>query len=149
MTNCQDQAVTPPPDLIYVASRATKERAAMWKAYRQSGHLIISTWIDEVEVGATNFMLLWDRVEREIARCDRLVFYAEPDDFPFKGALVEVGMALAYQKPVVCVLPGVKVSGRTHRPVGSWIEHRRVWRVPDLPAAMTWTRPFQTDLGRC
>lgn len=121
---------------FYVASRAIPERADMWKAHRASGRHIVSTWIDEVEEGATkSFEELWSRIEVEILRSDCLIFYAEPDDFPFKGALVEVGMALICRKPVICVLPGVVLSGRTSRPVGSWIDHRLVRRAPDLNSA--------------
>lgn len=98
----------------------------MWRAYRAQGANIISTWIDEAGPGQTaSFVELWDRIHGEIRRCDRLVFYAETlHDFPLKGALVEVGIALGMGKPVWVVLgKDVPLDSRTHRPVGSWIEH--------------------------
>lgn len=112
---------------VYVASRASiPERSAMWRAYRAQGANIISSWIDEAGEGQTaSFGELWQRIQDEIARCDRLVFYAETlHDFPLKGALVEVGMAFGLNKPVWIVLgKEVPLDGRTHRPLGSWIEH--------------------------
>jgi hypothetical protein len=121
----------------YVASRATLERAEMWRDARSRGWNIISTWIDEAGEGETgSFTELWARIGAEIAICDRLIFFATTEDFPLKGALVEVGMALALNRPVLCVLPGVALEGRTYRPVGSWLEHRLVSRHPNLYSAL-------------
>lgn len=113
---------------IYVASRASiPERAAMWRALRSSGHPIISTWIDEDGPGQTaDYAELWQRIANEIASARLLVLYAEPEDFPLKGALTEVGIAIGGSVPVRVVLPGVTMEGRTFRPVGSWIKHPMV-----------------------
>lgn len=112
---------------IYVASRASiPERSAMWRAYRAQGANIISSWIDEAGEGQTaSFHDLWQRIQDEIARCDRLVFYAESlHDFPVKGALVEVGIACGLNKRIWVVLgKEVVVDGRTYRPLGSWVLH--------------------------
>lgn len=110
---------------VYVASRASVlERGAMWRALRTAGANIISTWIDEDEEGLTGaFDELWTRIEREIRVADRLVLYAESSDFPLKGAYVEVGMALAMGKPVFVVVPGLTLSPRSMRPLGSWAAH--------------------------
>ena len=118
------------PDRIYIASRASiPERAAEWRRFRTNGVDIVSSWIDEADEGQTaDFSELWQRIWREIASCNRLVLYAEPSDFPLKGALVEVGMALAMERPIVVCLPGVTVHGRTHRPIGSWIAAKSVTR---------------------
>jgi len=98
----------------------------MWRAYRAQGANIISSWIDEAGPGQTaSFHELWVRIQDEIRRCDRLVFYVESlHDFPMKGVLVEVGMAFGLLKPVWIVLgKDVPVDGRTYRPLGSWVEH--------------------------
>lgn len=110
---------------IYVASRASiPERGAMWRASRAAGHPIISSWIDEDGVGATeDFGDLWDRIRREVTGATAIILYAEPEDFPLKGAYVEVGMALAASVPVYAVLPRVALEPRTMRPVGSWLAH--------------------------
>lgn len=114
---------------FYVASRASvPERSASWRAFRDQGVPIVSTWIDEAGDGETaDFSELWDRINREIASCIGLVLYAEETDFPLKGALVEVGIALALNKPVAVVLD-FEPAGRTFRPIGSWITHRNVIR---------------------
>lgn len=120
---------------FYVASRASlPDRPHMWRTFRDfHGVSITSTWIDEAGEGETGcFTELWDRITREIAAADRLVLYAEAGDFPLKGALIEVGIALGMGKPVTVCLPDVKLNGRTHRPVGSWIEHRAVIRNDDI-----------------
>jgi len=123
---------------IYVASRASvPERSAMWRTLRKLGWQITSTWIDEAGDGETeDFTELWDRIMREIAAANKVVLYAEPDDFPLKGAILEAGIALGMGKPVVVCLPGVTLEGRTHRPIGSWIEHRSVTRIDSLHDAM-------------
>lgn len=122
---------------IYVASRASvPERPAMWRRLRSEGWRITSTWIDEAGEGETDsFMGLWWRIEQEVRAADGLVLYAQPEDLPLKGALVEVGMALGMGKPVAAVLPGVQLEPRTMRPVGSWLAHPRVVICPSIVEA--------------
>jgi hypothetical protein len=110
---------------IYVASRASlPERGAMWRALRASGVPIVSSWIDEDGEGATDdFGGLWERICREVTGAAALILYAEPGDFPLKGAYIEAGMALAAGVPVYAVLPGVDLEPRSMRPVGSWLMH--------------------------
>lgn len=116
--------------MIYVASRASiPERSAMWRRLRATGIPICASWIDEAGEGETaNFTELWDRIAGEIKEARALVLYAELDDFPLKGALIEVGMALGMGKPIVACLPGVACDPRNGRPVGSWLNHRNVTR---------------------
>lgn len=125
---------------IYIASRASiPARSAMWRDFRDLRSVkIISSWIDEAGEGETaSFAELWDRIMCEIYACDRLVLYAEQSDFPLKGALIEVGIALGMRKPVTVCLPGIALNGRTHRPLGSWIEHRCVFRCDDISTALS------------
>lgn len=116
---------------IYVASRASvPARSEMWRRLRESGWNITSTWIDEAGEGATeDFTELWWRIGAEIAKSAGLVLYAEREDFPLKGALIEAGMALGMEKPVYVCLPGILLGARTDRPIGSWIRHPLVHRV--------------------
>lgn len=110
---------------IYVASRASvPERAEMWRRLRSEGWPIVSSWIDEDGPGQTGDMAeLWPRIAREVTGAAGLVLYVEQDDFPLKGALVEVGMSLATGVPVVVVAPSVEIESRTCRPLGSWMRH--------------------------
>lgn len=119
---------------FYVASRASiPERGAMWREFRRRGVDITSSWIDEDGESETeDFCELWDRIENEVRGADHLVLYAKAGDFPLKGALIEVGMALGMGKPVTVCLPNVELQGRSFRPVGSWIEHPLVERNDDI-----------------
>ena len=122
---------------IYVASRASvPERGQMWRRFRDEGVRISSTWIDEDGAGQTeNWDELWLRISNEIQASNALVLYAEKDDFPLKGALIEVGIALGLQRPVIVCLPGVALPSN-FRPIGSWINHPLVTRVNDIAAAV-------------
>lgn len=110
---------------IYVASRASiPEMAKMWRDLRAEGIPIVSTWIDEAGEGETaDLSALWVRISREVASAQALVLYAGPSHFSLKGALIEVGMALAHGKPVFAVLPMVDFEYPSMRPVGSWLRH--------------------------
>jgi hypothetical protein len=123
---------------FYVASRASiPTRPAMWRALRREGVEITSSWIDEAGDGETAcFTDLWTRITEEISRADVLVLYAETGDFPLKGALIEVGIAVGMGLPVIVCFPGVTLDGRTSRPVGSWIAHPLVTRQDDLRLAV-------------
>jgi hypothetical protein len=134
---------------IYVASRVL--HADLWKSLREPGAHIIATWIDEAGEGETaDFVELWQRIRGEIASCDVLVFYAAGvQDFPFKGALVEVGMALALGKPVYAALEDVMLDGRTMRPVGSWLLDRNVRRFDTLEDAMREAAVGAVTLFQC
>jgi hypothetical protein len=123
---------------IYVASRASiPERGRMWRQLRSGGWPIISSWIDEDGEGATDsFADLWQRIEFEVAASCGLILYVEPSDLPLKGALVEVGMALAAGKRVFAVLPGIELEQRSMRPVGSWLAHPGVSITDDVLIAL-------------
>ena len=83
---------------VYVASKTYYAR--LWRNYRELGWNIISTWIDEAEVGQTkDFTDLWSRCVSEASRADILILYHTEGDV-LKGALVEVGAALASGKEV-------------------------------------------------
>jgi len=127
--------------LLYVASRASLlERPQMWRALRASGWRIASTWIDEAGEGETgDFADLWHRIEAEVRASDGLILYAERGDFPLKGALIEVGMALWMHKPVAVVLAGPPfLEARSLRPVGSWLHHGRCNLFETVEAARDW-----------
>lgn len=123
---------------IYVASRASiPARGKMWRTLRDSGVPITSSWIDESGEGETNdFSDLWLRIEREVKDAEGLILYAETDDFPLKGAFIEVGMALAIGNPVYVVLPGVELEEKSMRPLGSWAHHPLVRRVDTVAKAI-------------
>ena len=110
----------------------------MWRKMRDgAGAPIISTWIDEAGEGETaSFAELWERIEREVKSSTRLVFFATEGDPPFKGAFVEVGMALAASVPVVAVIDKIELEPRSFRPLGSWLNHPLVTIEPALSNAL-------------
>lgn len=78
---------------IYIASKV--KHASRWRELRANGANIISTWIDETEVGQSQDLNdLWHRCVKEAATADFLVLYREPEE-NLKGAWVELGAALA------------------------------------------------------
>lgn len=82
---------------IYAASKT--KHASMWRKLRLK-YPINSTWIDEAGEGQTaNRSELATRCVKEISECDFLLFYTERDEVQ-KGALIEVGIALALNKEV-------------------------------------------------
>lgn len=110
---------------VYVASRASiPARGAMWRGLEAAGMKIISSWIHEDGVGQTESMReLWVRIEQEVAASWGLILYVNESDLPLKGALVEVGMALARRKPVVVV---TNIEGNVDvvaKSLGSWVNH--------------------------
>lgn len=128
----------------YIASRASlPERASAWRHLRDvDGYLIISSWIDVViqPQNADDTKPLhdiWENITHEVTTAERVIVYAEPDDFPLKGTLVEVGMALAVGTPIYLVLPGVEIDPETFRPIGSWINHPLVKLVDSMDEALS------------
>jgi hypothetical protein len=86
---------------IYTASRT--QHATRWKTLRAEGVPIISTWIDEAGTGeTTSYEDLWRRCINEASAAAALILYIEPGE-TMKGALVELGAALAHDVPVFIV----------------------------------------------
>lgn len=99
---------------IYIASKV--KHAARWRDYRTKGSPIISTWIDEAELGQTaSFAELWERIRKEVAGAAKLVLHHEEGEI-LKGALIEVGIAL--QAGVTVVVDAPQLA-----PLGTWWAH--------------------------
>lgn len=125
---------------VYVASRASlPERPAQWRALRDAGWPIVSTWIDEAGEGETaDLGELWERICAEVRASAGVVLHVEQGDFPLKGALIEIGMALGMGKRVGVYAPGVALENRSMRPLGSWAMHPLVAFRPTLEGALDW-----------
>jgi hypothetical protein len=120
---------------VYVASRASiPARGEMWRKLRSLGHAIISTWIDEDGPGQTASMAeLWPRIVKEIQHSSGLVLYIEPGDLPLKGAFIEAGIALAFDKEIRIVAPNIP-----SKDIGSWLNHPRVRFSPTPEVAIAY-----------
>ena len=129
--------------MIYVCSRASiLERGEMWRKYRSLGWEINSSWIDLDKPGQiSDFSTFWSKIEDEIRECTHLIFYAtEEGDFPLKGVLVEIGMALALNKQVFIVTPGIEIDHSNYRPLGSWSAHPNIKHFDTLDEAFSNTK---------
>ena len=123
---------------VYIASRT--RHAKKWRDLRSAGAPIISSWIDLIDDDGTDaaeedFDGLWAKILTEIGGARGLVLYAEPSDFPFRGAFIETGMAMMAGLPVAVVAPDVDLDEHG-RPLGTWIKHRNVRVLPDMTAAL-------------
>lgn len=107
---------------VHVASRT--KHAAMWRDLRASGLNIVSSWIDQAE--SENLAILWELCIAEVKLAEALLFYIQGDEV-LKGALVEVGVALANKIPVY-------VIGFTDQ---SWMHHPLVQRFASVQSAVT------------
>jgi hypothetical protein len=96
---------------IFIASKT--RHAARWRALRSAGAPIVATWIDEAEPGQTaSEAELWVRCVREAAGAEALILYREAGE-ELRGALVEVGAALACGVRVY-VVGDVEASWKYH-----------------------------------
>lgn len=87
--------------MIYTASKTI--HAPKWRLLRDAGWPIISTWIDNAEVGQTSdFDDLWQRCLGESAVCKTFLIYRELDEV-LKGAWIELGVALTNEARVLAV----------------------------------------------
>lgn len=88
---------------IYIASKT--KHAHRWRALRDSGVPIVSTWIYEAGPGETeSFPDLCKRCIEEASDADFLICYSEAGE-ALKGALIEVGAALSWGTRVMWVGP--------------------------------------------
>jgi hypothetical protein len=99
---------------IYIASKT--RHAERWKIIRGSGVPINSTWIDEAGTGESQDLSdLGSRCIKEAAEADVLILYGEPGE-KLKGALIEMGAALAHGRTVFVV-------GNNENFTGALFEH--------------------------
>lgn len=97
---------------IYIASKAM--HGERWRALRASGVPIIATWIDESGEGETSdWGALWTRSVEEAAGAAAVLVYNEPGE-RMKGALSEIGAALAAGTPVFWAGPDVDPEGKEY-----------------------------------
>jgi hypothetical protein len=113
---------------VYIASRSM--HGARWRDLRDSGFPVCATWINESEQGQTgSWPDLWWRCVDEASECAALILYAPIEDGELKGALVEVGAALASGRPVYFVGDG---EARRY----SWLNHPNVVECDAVEEAM-------------
>lgn len=115
---------------IYIASKA--EYRPAWREWRAKGLTFTSRWIDidDKYIGRTlppeyDFTELWTHCVEDVVNADVLVLYCASEDV-LKGAILELGVALAMNKP--CFVVGDRDAVLRN---GSWLHHPGVWDMTD------------------
>lgn len=88
---------------VYIASKT--RHAARWRHLREEGIRVIATWIDlpvVSDAAETFYQNLWLACIGESSSADATIVFAEEGDV-LKGALIELGSALAAGKTVIQV----------------------------------------------
>lgn len=80
---------------------------------------------------AAHGAVFWQHDHEDVVRSDVVLVYTDSDE-PLKGALIEVGMAIALAKMIIVV-------GR-HRSYSTWWYHPQVRRVASLDEARSLLR---------
>lgn len=108
---------------IYPSSRYT--RAQMWidLAWKHELH-IVAQWVthckyDNMTDTKENAVKYWPANLRDIQTCDLVLAYAEEEDV-LGGTLIELGAALAYEKPILLVGHNESIRCWRHHPLVTW-----------------------------
>ncbi|HEX2859549.1 MAG TPA: hypothetical protein VHP58_05085 [Alphaproteobacteria bacterium] len=125
-----------PDRLIYVCSKVAE--IPLWQDLRAQGLPIISRWIDLPDFVENNREAadnLWhEMIAPDMRRAtDMLVFQRRRTDM-FKGALLEIGMAMGHQLPLMVASP---LGQKTRREAwGTWITASNVQHCFGLKTAL-------------
>ena len=112
---------------VYTASKL--KHGAMWRALcAENSHFIAhARWLKHNSIGTpddpADAVAFWLQDEQDVKDADVLVLYAEEGE-KLRGALVEVGIALAWGVPVIVV--------GSHSDYGTWQFHPGVRRVDNM-----------------
>ena len=123
---------------IYTASKL--RHGHMWRKIcdNRSDVILHARWLKHIPIGTPddpmNAPAFWLQDQQDIRDSDAVLVYAEPTDM-LRGALVEVGMALAYGVPVIVV--------GDHEDYGTWRWHPLVHWAPDIDAAIALAKTFK------
>ena len=112
---------------VYTASKLTK--GEMWRRLHEEWPEVFfhARWLKHNVIGTEdsprNAKRFWIEDEEDVQHADIILVYAEPDDH-LKGALVEVGMGIAYGKRIAVI--------GEHPDYSTWQYHPRVEHYPTL-----------------
>lgn len=110
---------------IYPSSKV--KHAPMWRELQQKVPNVFfnARWLKraekESELSVDDMRHLWMECMQDISSSEALLLYAEDGD-TLRGALVEVGMALAMGKPVVLAM-----DQKIMRDYGTWMHMDVTW----------------------
>lgn len=128
---------------VYTASKL--KHAPMWRSlcattpYMQAH----ARWLKHSAMGTPDTpdhaAEFWLQDEQDVRDADAVLVLAEGDDH-LRGALVEAGMAIAYDVPVIVV-------GK-HADYGTWQYHPGVTRMDDLSSALAYLKTLKPRYRR-
>lgn len=116
---------------VYTASKL--HHADKWRQLCASNTSVQchARWLKHIAMGtpdtAEHAAEFWLQDEQDVCDADAVLVFAEGDD-RIRGALVEAGMAIAYDIPVIVV--------GEHQDYGTWQYHPGVTRAADLDDAL-------------
>lgn len=115
---------------IYTAGKTWQAEKFRW--LRDTvGFNVCARWIDlapESEFVLNEKPKLWQMCMEDVARCDFVLLYSEEESEEQRGALVEIGAAMALNKPIYAIgkcrsiMPnGISDVAFTHHPLWNWV----------------------------
>ncbi len=117
---------------IYPCSLTADQEYLVALAAKEPSFHFHARWLKHIAIGTTespkNSNLFWQENHQDIAAADLVMVFGLDKDKPLRGALVEAGMALAMNKPVVVV--------GDHLSFGSWQYHPLVARAKSIQEAI-------------
>lgn len=116
---------------VYLASKLEHEPLLHdFRVSLRADVIVVSRWLDmtsfEKKGTPADFVWCWLVDENDVRKCDILVVFGKTED-QLRGALVEVGMAIALGKLVIAV--------GDCKSYGSWQYHPQVIRVDNFSQA--------------
>ena len=120
---------------IYTASKL--RHAPKWRDIcdKNSNFIFHARWLKHTRIGTPDgpehAPAFWLQDQQDVKDSDALIVYAEKGD-KLRGALVEVGMALAYGVPVILI--------GEHEDWATWRWHPGVHWVPDIDSAIEFVK---------
>ncbi len=132
---------------VYVActDNVIGRRSFLQQLTADGARLVDSITDDYLEWRAERFSDSWCLTTTSILRSDRVVVLIEPDRFPLKTALIELGIAIAYRKPIVVFAPGAALDATLKRRIGSLAAHPLVSFTSDVRDAFGLPRRTQAE----
>ena len=127
---------------VYTASKLST--AQMWRELHAAWpHVYFhARWLKHNAIGTPDLQAyagrFWKEDEIDVRQADALLLYGLPGEH-LRGALVEAGMAIAFQVPVIVV--------GEHPDYGTWQYHPGVHRVADLNAACAFLEELDRQHG--
>lgn len=115
---------------VYIASKV--KYAKIWKKITDVE--IVSRWIHEAGPGESNLQELAEKCILDVGRSDLLVLYCEPGDL-LKGALIEMGAAIALNIPVI-------VIGQCDSISTVFMKHKRVYSYEEQEEGFSALKPI-------